>query len=476
MSTSGFRPAPPAAAATAPDAGAAPGASEASFHALADSIDQMIWSTRPDGYHDYYNRRWYDYTGVGVGSTDGERWNDMFHPDDRERAWSVWRHSLRTGEPYHIEYRLRHRSGEYRWVLGRAQPVRGPSGDILRWYGTCTDIHELRTAQDIARRAEERYRLAFRATKDAIWDVDLATDELDWNEALQTAYGYAPESTHVTAEWWLDHIHPDDRARVDLSARAAIEGDGQDWTEEYRFRRADGSYAEVRDRATVIRDENGRAVRMIGAMLDLTDWKQAEAHQRLLINELNHRVKNMLAIVQSIAHQTFRGFGTDDARHRFEGRLAALSAAHNVLTERNWAPVSMRKIVEDAVAPHGGGGERFRIHGPDVELPPKAAVSLALTIHELSTNAVKYGALSAPAGRVEIAWSAEDGRLRFGWSESGGPEVTVPTRRGFGTRMIERGLAAELDGSAAIEFRSRGVVCTIDAPLPDAAEAAHQTD
>ena len=445
----------------------APGAGEASFHALADSIDQMIWSTRPDGYHDYYNRRWYEYTGVAVGSTDGERWNGMFHPEDQERAWAVWRRSLTTGQPYHIEYRLRHRSGEYRWVLGRAQPVRGPSGEIQRWYGTCTDIHELRLAQDVARRAEERYRLAFRATKDAIWDCDLTTDELDWNEALQTAYGYDPETVRVTAAWWLDHIHRDDRARVDASARAAIEGEGSDWTEEYRFRRADGSYAEVRDRATMIRDEHGRAVRMIGAMLDLTSWKRAEQHQRLLINELNHRVKNTLAIVQGIAQQTFRGeAAAPAAREAFEGRLAALSAAHNVLTDRSWAPVSLVQIVEDAIAPHRAQADRFSVSGPDVELPPKAAVSLALTIHELSTNAVKYGALSAPDGRVEIAWSGDGGRLRLVWRESGGPEVTEPRRRGFGTRLIERGLAAELDGSATFAFRREGVICTIEAPLP----------
>jgi PAS domain S-box-containing protein len=449
----------------------APGAGEASFHALADSIDQMIWSTRPDGHHDYYNRRWYDYTGVPVGATDGEKWNEMFHPDDRERAWHVWRHSLRTGEPYHIEYRLRHRSGEYRWVLGRAQPVRGPSGDIVRWYGTCTDIHDLRTAQDAARRAEERYRLAFRATKDAIWDVDLGTDELDWNEALQTAYGYEPETTRVTADWWLEHIHPDDRARVDASARAAIAGDASEWSEEYRFRRADGSYAEVRDRAAIIRNENGHAVRMIGAMLDLTDWKQAEAHQRLLINELNHRVKNTLAIVQGIAHQTFKdGGAAPAAREAFEGRLAALSAAHDVLTDRSWAAVSLVKVIEDAIAPHGGRAGRFSVDGPDVDLPPKAAVSLALAVHELSTNAVKYGALSQPGGSVAIGWSVEAGRLRLVWAESGGPEVAEPARRGFGTRMIERGLAAELDGSAVIEFRRGGLVCTIDAPLPKAGD------
>lgn len=112
------------------------------FRILADTMPQMVWSTLPDGYHDYYNKRWYAFTGMAEGSTDGEAWNTMFHPDDRERAWERWRHSLATGEPYEIEYRLRHHAGEYRWTLGRALPMRDPAGRITRWFGTCTDIHD----------------------------------------------------------------------------------------------------------------------------------------------------------------------------------------------------------------------------------------------------------------------------------------------------------------------------------------------
>ncbi|MBD8065288.1 PAS domain-containing protein [Devosia sp. PTR5] len=118
--------------------------SELRFRTLADTMPQMIWSTLPDGYHDYYNARWYEFTGVPVGTTDGAAWNAIFHPDDQERAWAVWRDSLATGEPYEIEYRLRHHSGRYRWTLGRALPIRDVSGTIVRWIGTCTDIHESR--------------------------------------------------------------------------------------------------------------------------------------------------------------------------------------------------------------------------------------------------------------------------------------------------------------------------------------------
>ena len=129
-------------------------ASEARLQGMADSIDQMIWSTSPDGYHDYFNQRWYEYTGMPEGSTDGVAWSGMFHPNDQDRAWELWRRSLATGEPYHIEYRLRHRSGQYRWVLGRAQPVRDQQSNIVRWYGTCTDIQEIVEARDVLKRSQ----------------------------------------------------------------------------------------------------------------------------------------------------------------------------------------------------------------------------------------------------------------------------------------------------------------------------------
>ena len=139
-------------------AGPAPGSGGIRFDEIANSVDQMIWSTRPDGFHDFYNSRWYEFTGVPRGSTDGEAWNGMFHPDDQARAQALWHRCLANGEPYQIEYRLRHRTGRYRWVLGRAQPVRDFGGRIIRWYGTCTDIHDLKIAQDKLRETQARSR------------------------------------------------------------------------------------------------------------------------------------------------------------------------------------------------------------------------------------------------------------------------------------------------------------------------------
>ncbi|QAY77352.1 PAS domain S-box protein [Sphingosinicella sp. BN140058] len=225
--------------------------SEARLQAIADSIDQMIWATRADGYHDYFNSRWYEFTGVPAGSTEGAGWNNIFHPEDRDRAWAVWQHSLETGEPYHIEYRLRHRSGEYRWVLGRAQPVRDAAGRITRWYGTCTDIHDLRVARDQLRAMTTtlEQRVAERtADRDRIWR--LSTDLMlvagfdatisAVNPAWTTLLGWSEEE--LIGRSFLDLVHPDDREAT--LAEAGRLSDGLTTLRfENRYRRRDGSYA-----------------------------------------------------------------------------------------------------------------------------------------------------------------------------------------------------------------------------------------
>ncbi|HEX8526486.1 sensor histidine kinase [Allosphingosinicella sp.] len=192
----------------------------------------------------------------------------------------------------------------------------------------------------------------------------------------------------------------------------------------------------------------------------------AEQRQRLLINELNHRVKNTLATVQAIAFQTLKGdIGLAEARTRFEARLMALSRAHGMLTAQNWEGASLRRVVDDATEYLGGSQGRFAISGDEVSLAPRAALALALAFHELSTNAAKYGALSIEGGTVEVSWLVEGGILRLEWRERGGPAVVAPERRGFGSRLIERGLAADLGGTARLEFDPDGLVCSIEAAL-----------
>ena len=289
---------------------------EARYRAITDSIDQMIWSTRPDGHHDFFNNRWYEYTGVPFDSTDGENWTKVLHPEDRERAWSLWLERLATGEPYHIEFRLRHRSGVYRWVLCRSQPVRDEAGTIVRWYGTSTDIHDFKTADERVRELEERYRLASRATSDAIWEWNFATNEITWNESLKEFFGY--DIAQGAAEEWLGCIHPEDRARVEGSVEEAIRGEANRWSADYRFRRSKGGYAEVFDRGFITRDAAGKALRMIGAMQDLTERRQAEAELRRFAQTLEDRVNER---TEELAASNRQLVGQIEERERVAGTL-----------------------------------------------------------------------------------------------------------------------------------------------------------
>ncbi|GEP06801.1 hypothetical protein MOX02_48390 [Methylobacterium oxalidis] len=224
--------------------------SEAKFQTIADSIDQMVWSTQTDGYHDYYNQRWYDFTGVPAGSTDGEEWEDIVHPDDRERTWTLWREALAAGEPYRIEYRLRHHTGQYRWALGRALPMRDEAGRITRWFGTCTDIQDLVEAREVlARSREELERLVAERTadRDRMWrlstDVMLvarydATIEAV-NPAWTTLLGW--EERELLGGAFMDLVHPDDVAATLAEVGKLAEG-LTTLRFENRYRRKDGSY------------------------------------------------------------------------------------------------------------------------------------------------------------------------------------------------------------------------------------------
>jgi len=202
---------------------------------------------------------------------------------------------------------------------------------------------------------------------------------------------------------------------------------------------------------------------------DVTEIRQAEARQQLLINELNHRVKNTLATIQSIANQTFRDSpGHAAAREVFVDRLLALSAAHNVLTRENWGGADLAEIAAEAVRPYDDAA-RSRIHmrGADARLAPQVAVGLSMALHELAANATKHGALSELGGQVSLAWrlKADGSAVCLRWRERGGPPVHPPSRRGFGARLLTRGLAIELGHPAELEYRLEGVVCTLHAPI-----------
>jgi two-component sensor histidine kinase len=199
---------------------------------------------------------------------------------------------------------------------------------------------------------------------------------------------------------------------------------------------------------------------------DITERVQAEQHRTLLINELNHRVKNTLATVQAIAIQTFRGSSADPAVvQRFESRILALSNAHNILTSGKWEGADLREIISKTLQPYTLSG-RMRISGPRLVLSPKAVVALTMGIHELATNAAKYGALSNDCGVISVSWTVSPSdTLVLEWREQGGPPVAAPSRKGFGSRLIERNLPHDLDGIVSVDYLRDGLAFKLISPL-----------
>jgi PAS domain S-box-containing protein len=258
---------------------------------------------------------------------------------------------------------------------------------------------------------------------------------------------------------------------------AAFEGT-DDHSSEVRYRRKDGSEFWAALFISPVRDEKSDdIIQHFASFIDLTRHKEEQAQSRMLIDELNHRVKNTLTTVQSIVSQALRN-ATDPAeiREAIESRLFALSRSHDLLTRENWESAGLHDVVEAALEPFGvanGRSERFSVTGKNVRFAPKSAMALGIAFHELATNAVKYGAFSGDTGHVGIAWTIEPGpggnRLILRWSEENGPPVTPPSRKGFGSRVIERGLAFELGGTSELDFRPDGVICTINIPAPQVA-------
>lgn len=268
-------------------------------------------------------------------------------------------------------------------------------------------------------------------------------------------------------------------ADVESLARIKREFEGTSTSgTEVLYRSKDGSEFWAVVFISPVRDEDGVIVQYFASFVDLTKLKEDEAKAKLLIGELNHRVKNTLSTVQSIVWQAMRtASGPKVVQEAIESRLFALSRSHDLLTRENWESAGLLDIVRDALEPFGADGraERIVIKGENIRFSPKSALALGIVFNELATNAVKYGALSNDSGSILIEWTQESmadaGRLLLHWLEKGGPPVTTPSRTGFGSRVIERGVTHELEGTVDLDFRPNGLACTMTIPIPRVARA-----
>ncbi|WP_254919096.1 hybrid sensor histidine kinase/response regulator [Oceanicola sp. 22II-s10i] len=305
--------------------------SEAKFHTIANSVDQMIWSTRPDGFHDYFNARWYEYTGVPEGSTDGEEWNGMFHPEDQDRAWSVWRQSLTTGEPYEIEYRLRHRSGEYRWVLGRAKAVRDAAGNIVRWYGSCTDIHDEVTAReaavdDLTRQRDQAWNLSL-----DLMTVMSRTGTLDLlNQSWSGLLGWNVDE--LRGKRFARLVHPEDLPTAKAAFRHVLETPVTEPVE-FRLRHSDGSYRWFAWTAS------GHEDRIFATGRDVTERREQDA-----------ALQNAEAALRQSQKLEMIGQLTGGVAHDFNNLLAAIRSSLELARRRLSPGTDVSRYLNNAIA------------------------------------------------------------------------------------------------------------------------------
>lgn len=389
-------------------------------------------------------------------------------PQHRDSHANAIKRYLATGEAHVLDRRIEI-SGIDR--SGREFPVEltiteADYGGERVFIGFLRDISDRKRAELALRDSEARLEATYNHAFVGIAEVDREGRFLRANEQYLriTGYGAAELPEHTI----FSITDPEDMGPDRENFERQWSGEIDRYTVEKRYVRKDGQLVWVEVAASIVRGGNGLRSYAVRIVRDITQRKADEQHQRLLLTELNHRVKNTLTVVQSLALQTFGGAASQPEELRtFEGRLAALSTAHDLLVKQHWTPTPLRSVIERSLCAFDMPN-RFEASGDEVLLDPQAAVTFSLALHELATNATKHGALSTPEGRVRIAWSCGDDGLRFHWHERGGPQVTEPARNGFGTRLLRHGLARELGGDVRLDYEPQGLKCTIVAPDPQA--------
>jgi PAS domain S-box-containing protein len=443
---------------------------EMQLRLLADAVPALISFIDRDLRYRLVNRAYESWFGLPrseiIGKTVGELLGQEA-ADAREEIFEA----VFAGKPQEFEAFTPVPGGSARATHIQYVPRFTLNREVDGFYVLVNDIsgrkaieEELRRSVERLTESEARFRAMAEAAPVMIWLSGPGGESEYLNRAYLEFFG--SNEADVLGFGWMPIAHPDD-AEGNLQEYLAALREQRPFEVEARFRRADGRYRLLHSVGVPRFDAHGSYLGHIGVSRDVTDERGAEAQQKLLIGELNHRVKNTLAIVQSLAWQTLRDQSVSpEVGRSFEQRLMALATAHDVLTTKNWNPASIELIIRGGLDALSIGQERVSIVGPLLRVPPKTAVSLAMAVHELATNALKYGSLSIPQGEVLIAWEVNDERFELTWTERGGPPVSAPSRRGFGTRLLQRGLAAELEGDAVLNFDPAGLVCTIAAPLP----------
>lgn len=378
------------------------------------------------------------------------------------------------------EFMIERVDGSRTTLLANFDPLFDDNGGLIGGVCVLQDISRRKRVETIRRERERQFRDLLEALPVAVYTTDPQGRLTFYNQAAADLWGHDPalnsDSARWCGSWKLYHADGRDMRHDESAMAVAIQENRAIRDAEAQLESPDGVRIPFLAYPTLLRDKTGQMIGAVNMMVDISERKRAETEQKTLMDELNHRVKNTLATVQSVAAQTFRKTEVPrDVRDLFEKRIFALSKAHNQLSSTRWASADLRSLAAEVLEPYGDeeAAERIAIDGPAIDLAPHAALTIAMALNELATNAAKYGSLSAPGGRVTLSWRVEGKpnvqTLVVDWRETGGPSVTPPKESGFGTRFVERGLAQQLKGKVDLLFDPSGLRCRAAIPLQGSA-------
>ena len=413
--------------------------------------------------------------GFPDGTTEIKRseWQAGVHCEDLVRVEEIRSLAYRRQlSEYSAEYRIVRSAGEVRWIESRYFVSYRSDGRPLRVIGVNIDVTERKKAERALAERDALIGLAEKVIRVGTYAVDIDTGRVHLSAGCVAIHGFPEGTAEIQREDWRAGVHPDDLARIDRLLSRAFAERWPEYKVDYRIIRSSGEVRWIEARATISYDRNGRPQRFIGVNIDVTERKRAEEHQSLLIAELDHRVKNVLATVSAVTSFTQNASSSAaDFVAALDGRIKSMAATHQLLSSHQWKGILLSDLVRRELAPYAANGNT-EIAGPEIMLNAEAAQAVSMVLHELATNAAKHGALSTRDGRVCVRWHRvlngdADAPLRMEWQESGGPPVQAPDRSGYGMEVIRDLLPYELNGEVDLAFASEGVQCRFDIPLSE---------
>ena len=436
---------------------------EARFRALVKASSEIVWTGDVHGNMAEDSKSWREFTGGSLEQWLNNRWLELIHPDDQQLVVEKWQQIIDTREPGRVEYRLRRRDGQWRWIVESCVPYQAFNGVHEGWVGMSTDITNAKLASIALVEREQHLNLALKATRMAAWSLDPANNALTISGHGEILMGIRDSGDRL--ETLLEKMSSADATKFKKLIAAT---QSHDETFNFEFSRIDGKdqrWISIEGHSTI--DQRGQNRVLRGVMRDITDVKLADERKNLLVGEIAHRGKNLLAVVQSIASSTL----ADDAssspiQKKFLERLGSLARSHSLLSAKDWVGVPLDEIVK---LEFGCLSDRVTINVAPVILNPSSAQNCSLVLHELVTNSLKYGALSVRDGHVSVSGLLEMNEeneecVMFNWVESNGPVVKPPTRKGFGSTLLRR-VVDSFDVPGTIDYKPEGLCVHVSMPL-----------